>query len=86
MKDMYIIFQMIPQSLILTAWFGHSALPKLGGFWHFPANGKNFQAQKKIFLDIFFQITVIWWKIYLDPSNQLQMVTIIPNFHNMKGS
>ena len=84
MKDMFIIFQMIPHSLILTEWFGHSALPKKGGFWHFPANGKNFQAPKIIFLDIFFQTTVIRWKIYLEPSNQLQMATNIPNFHNMK--
>ena len=28
MKDMFIIFQMIPHSLILTEWFGHSAFPK----------------------------------------------------------
>ena len=28
MKDMFIIFQMIPHSLILTESFGHSALPK----------------------------------------------------------
>ena len=28
MKDIFIIFQMIPHSLILTEWFGHSALPK----------------------------------------------------------
>ena len=28
MKDMFIIFQMIPHSLISTEWFGHSALPK----------------------------------------------------------
>ena len=28
MKDMFIIFQIILHSLILTEWFGHSALPK----------------------------------------------------------
>ena len=59
MKDMFIIFLIIPHSLILTEWFGHSALPKYDGFRYFPANGKNFQARKIIFLDIFFQTTVI---------------------------
>ena len=80
MKDIFIIFQIIPHSLILTEPFGHSAMP----FWHFPANGINFQALKIIFLDIFFQTTVIRRKIYLEPSNQLQMPTNIPNFHNIK--
>ena len=55
MKDTFFIFQMIAHNSILTEWFGHSALPNLGGIWHFPADGKNFQALEIIFLNIFFQ-------------------------------
>ena len=60
MKDLNLIFPLIPQNLILVEWFSHSGWSKLGGFQHFSENGYFHPAVKKVFLITFFQSALIF--------------------------
>ena len=50
MKDMNMIFPLIPQNPILVEWFGHSGWSKLDGFQRFSENGHFHPSVKKVFL------------------------------------
>ena len=56
MKDMGIVFPMIPFGL-LVKWFGHNSLSKWGSFWRFSQNDYFVLALKKGYFEkVFFKM------------------------------
>ena len=86
MKDMNMIFPLIPQNPILVEWFSHSGWSKLGGFLHFSENGHLHSVVKIVLLITFFQNALIYRWVDLESWNQLRMVTNISSFHVQKKS
>ena len=76
MKDMDILFPLVPYNPILSKWLGHSDLAKLGVFWCFCAGNLHSNPD--------FQIHAIQRWSHLKTWNQSLVILDIPNFNPMK--
>ena len=81
MKDMDILFPLVPYNPILSKWLGHSDLAKLGVFLVFfmiPSGAGNLHSNPD------FQIHTIQRWSHLKTWNQSLVILDIPNFNPMK--
>ena len=78
MKDMDILFPLVPYNPILSKWLGHSDLAKLGVFWCFSWFPGNLHSNPD------FQIHTIQRWSHLKTWNQSLVILDIPNFNPMK--